>query len=128
MRFDAPAVRTIVVGIGTEESAAIPYLEAGASGFLTQDDGLDVLRKVIANQCRNRPDLSPTVLTRLILRIQELRGIHVEGRTTLDVTLSRREVDVLRLIAQGARSRYDAVRIADRMGFVARNLRLDRAN
>src|SRR5690554_6742216 len=47
IRFEAPAVRTIVVGIETGVPAAIRYLEAGASGYLTRDDGLNALRKAV---------------------------------------------------------------------------------
>jgi len=79
----------------------VPALEAGATGYLLKDAPRDELVRAIRAAARGETVLAPSVATRLVTQL----------RSTDNEALSDRELEVLRLIAQGETNRGAAARL-----------------
>jgi DNA-binding NarL/FixJ family response regulator len=75
-------------------------IDAGATGYLLKDAPLEELTRAIRLAARGETVLSPLVATRLVGRVREPA-----------VSLSDRELEVLRLIAEGCTNREAAARL-----------------
>lgn len=103
-------LRTIALGIESNHEVIVRYLEAGAAGYLTLHEGFSALHDLIQNLRLNRTELCPSILTSVIARIQQLQAIRAIG--LCDVDLSTRELQVLRLMAEGRMNKQIANRLA----------------
>jgi len=79
----------------------VPALEAGATGYLLKDAPRDELLRAIRAAARGESVLAPSVATRLVTQL----------RTPEPDALSQRELEVLRLIAQGETNAAAAARL-----------------
>jgi DNA-binding NarL/FixJ family response regulator len=79
----------------------VPALEAGATGYLLKDAPRDELVRAIRAAARGESVLAPSVAARLVSQL----------RTPERDTLSDRELEVLRLIAQGETNAGAAARL-----------------
>ncbi|NRQ34138.1 response regulator transcription factor [Nonomuraea sp. NN258] len=98
-RVGVPA-RVLVLTTYDTDRDVLPAIEAGATGYLLKDTGRDELVQAVRTAARGAAVLSPSVATRLLTQV----------RTPAD-TLSERELEVLRLIADGATNREAAGRL-----------------
>nr|WP_221473650.1 response regulator transcription factor [Planomonospora venezuelensis] len=94
------AARVLVLTTYDTDRDVLPAIEAGATGYLLKDTGRDELVRAVRTAARGEAVLSPSVATRLLGRV----------RTPAD-PLSARELEVLRLIAEGATNRETAARL-----------------
>lgn len=95
-----PQVRILVVGREESDGPALQYLEAGADGYLVRDQSLAELRSAIETVSRGDKVCSPPVAHRLFSRLASL-GRERRRRERLDLlSLTPRELEILRLIAQ----------------------------
>ena len=104
----APASRVLVVTVSAEEDDVLDALLAGACGYVLKDAAIDEIVAAIRAAAVGESFISPHVAVRLVRR---LRTDH-EARTQLsepDDRLTKRELDVLRLLALG----YENNEIAD---------------
>ncbi|GAA3021794.1 response regulator transcription factor [Streptosporangium longisporum] len=92
--------RVLVLTTYDTDRDVLPAIEAGATGYLLKDTGRDELVRAVRTAARGEAVLSPSVATRLLGQV----------RTPAD-PLSARELEVLRLIADGATNREAAVRL-----------------
>ena len=90
----SPAARIIVLTSYTEDEYLFPAMRAGALGYLLKDVEPEELVSAIRAAVRGHATLHPSVAARLV------RGVHHPGDDSL-ADLSKRELDVLRLIARG---------------------------
>ena len=97
----APLVRVLVLTISADESDVADALIAGASGYLLKDASVDELESGIHSAYAGESLISPAVAAVLIKRMRE--GPPDNGRAghTAARDLSERELEVLRLVAQG---------------------------
>lgn len=79
----------------------VPALEAGATGYLLKDTPRDELVRAIHAAARGESVLAPSVATRLVTQL----------RSPAQDALSERELEVLRLIAQGETNAGAAARL-----------------
>jgi DNA-binding NarL/FixJ family response regulator len=79
----------------------VPALEAGATGYLLKDAPREELLRAIRAAARGESVLAPSVATRLVTQL----------RTPEPDALSQRELEVLRLIAQGETNAAAAARL-----------------
>lgn len=97
LREDHPGVPVIVFTMHSEEQYAIQAFRLGASGYITKDRGpeelIDAVRKVHAGE----KYVTATLVEALISTVDGSRPALPHER------LSRRELQVMRLIAQGRR-------------------------
>ncbi|MEV0632101.1 response regulator transcription factor [Nonomuraea wenchangensis] len=92
--------RVLVLTTYDTDRDVLPAIEAGATGYLLKDTGRDELTRAVRTAARGEAVLSPSVATRLLGQV----------RTPSD-PLSARELEILRLIADGATNREAAARL-----------------
>jgi DNA-binding NarL/FixJ family response regulator len=94
----SPRTAVVMLTVSAAEDDVIDALEAGAVGYLLKDaQGEEILRAVMA-AARGGSVLSPGVARTVVNRARRLRG---RDGSRADVELSLREVEVLRLLADG---------------------------
>ena len=90
-------LQVIVLTSYHEDEQIFPAIRAGALSYLLKGVGLDELTEAVRKAARGEATLHPHVAARLV---QEIHGSSQET-TSLYKTLSEREREVLRLIAEG---------------------------
>jgi len=93
--------RVLVLTTYDTDSDVVPALEAGATGYLLKDSPRDELVRAIRGAARGEAVLAPSVATRLVSQL----------RAPAHDSLSERELEVLRLIAQGETNRGAAAHL-----------------
>ncbi|MDB5079797.1 MAG: two component transcriptional regulator, LuxR family [Chloroflexi bacterium] len=92
LRQQLPEIEIVALTSVLEDASIVNAIRAGAIGYLLKDTKGDELRKAIKAAASGQVQLSPQAATRLLNEMRQTE--------TVDV-LSPREIDVLRLIAQG---------------------------
>jgi DNA-binding NarL/FixJ family response regulator len=97
------AVRAKVLVLTTydTDSDVLPAIEAGATGYLLKDTPRAELLRAVRAAARGEAVLSPTVATKLLGQV----------RAPAKDDLSKRELEVLALIAKGATNREAAAKL-----------------
>jgi two-component system, NarL family, response regulator LiaR len=103
----SPHSQVIVLTSYYEDEQIFPAIRAGALSYLLKGVGLDELTEAVRKAARGEAALHPQVAARLV---QELHGASQE-MALLFKTLSEREREVLRLIAEG----FSNAQIAERL-------------
>src|SRR2546429_9197329 len=93
----SPHSQIIVLTSYHEDEYIFPALRAGALSYVLKDIGPDELADIVRKAARGESVLHPRVASRVV---QELRGTR-RDTPNLVTDLSDRELDVLRLIADG---------------------------
>lgn len=101
---EEPDACILVITSFSEKAKAIPAIKAGAMGFIMKDTSPEEMLQAIREVHRGNPWLSPEI-TRMLMR----NSTSLIGTDTPKESLTERELDVLKLIAQG----YSDVEIAD---------------
>jgi DNA-binding NarL/FixJ family response regulator len=101
VRADSP--RTVVVMLTGDETedAMLDAVEAGASGFLSKGERPEIVRDAVERASRGEMLIDGAVLARLVAT-RHARAAAAETRKRAIETLTRREREVLALLAQGA--------------------------
>jgi two-component system, NarL family, response regulator NreC len=95
---DPSGTRVILLAGREDEEYLGQSLEAGISGYVLKDAPPSKLIAAVREVHQGRKYLSPQVLGRLV---DDFRSRHEPGGPTRGTTLTPRELEVLRLIAQG---------------------------
>lgn len=98
---ELPAVKVLVLTTYDSDEDILRAIEAGATGYLLKDTPREELFRAIHAAAQGQPLLAPTVAARLLARVRE----------PVPEQLTPREVDVLRLVAQGASNKQIANRL-----------------
>ena len=96
-----PAARILVLTITAEDDEVLDALLAGACGYLLKDASTDEILAGVHAALAGDSMISPRIAGRLVARLRETGGSRAEEGRKLDVDLTTREVEVLRLIAHG---------------------------
>jgi DNA-binding NarL/FixJ family response regulator len=116
----APGVRVLILTTYADDDAILPALRSGAAGYLTKDASGEELVGAIRDVAAGRTVLDPNVQRRLVelLRTTDEGAtpdlpVDVPGDTPADAPggLTRREVDVVRLVAEGLSNQQIARRL-----------------
>jgi DNA-binding NarL/FixJ family response regulator len=107
-------VRVLVLTTYADDDAVMPALRAGAAGYLTKDVTSEALLAAIRDVAAGRTVLDPAVQQRLVQLVVSEPG--AEARSPAHPAaagpeaggLTRREADVVRLVAQGLNNRQVA--------------------
>jgi DNA-binding NarL/FixJ family response regulator len=107
-----PSVKVLVLTTFADDAAILPALRAGAAGYLTKDASGEELVGAIRAVAAGRTVLDPSVQRRLV----ELVAGAPEPAATPEPEpeaggLTRREVDVVRLVAEGLSNQQIARRL-----------------
>jgi len=98
---EAPAVRVLVLTTFDTDSDVLPAIEAGATGYLLKDAPVEDLLRAVRAAAKGEAVLAPTVAGRLMGKVRE----------PAPSVLSQRELQVLKLIADGATNREAAAKL-----------------
>jgi len=116
----APQVKVLMLGLTETEEHVLPFVQAGASGYILPDDSVDDMLSRIRAATANRAIVSPEIAAALMGRVNELAratsGVMIEDNTT--VGLTPRELEILYLIDEGLTNQEIADHLVIEVGTV----------
>lgn len=116
-------IKTLVLGVDACEETIIRYIEAGATGYVLQNESIeDIVRKVNAAH-KEQAIVSPKIAAAIMDRLAYLAKMEVplgfiQSRRTQLAELTDREGEVLDLIARGLSNKQIADRLVIEYGTV----------
>jgi DNA-binding NarL/FixJ family response regulator len=96
----APLARVIVLTISAEDSDVMDAMMAGACGYLLKDASVEELVGGIRAAASGESSISPRIATKVLARLRHDAGER-ENAARVNAGLSDREIDVLKLLAEG---------------------------
>jgi DNA-binding NarL/FixJ family response regulator len=97
LQHRAPACRVLVLTVSDSEADVIDAVVAGASGYVLKDGPMEEVIAAVEAVATGHALISPPIASTLLGRIREQAEVDAVG----DVGLSGRELDVLKLLAEG---------------------------
>lgn len=111
---------TVLVASRLDDSSLIKAVEAGVVGIVRRCDATtEQLVSVVLAAARGDAAVPPDLLGKLLVQVGRLQRNVLAPRGLTFAGLSRREVDVLRLVADG----LDTAEIADRLAYSERTVK-----
>ena len=107
IRREAPETEVLVLTSVLEDVSVLAAIRAGAIGYVHKDTNGTELRGAIKAAAAGQVQLSPAATQWLL---QEMRGDHTAEAASTAPSLTERELEVLRLLAQGL-SNADIARV-----------------
>ncbi|WP_131741088.1 response regulator [Actinomadura roseirufa] len=101
IKRDHPGVEIVVLTTYADDESIFAALRAGARGYLTKDAGADEIARAVAAVRGGAAQLDPAVQRRLVEAVAGDERPRRQGRGGLPDGLTRREAEVLALIARG---------------------------
>jgi two-component system nitrate/nitrite response regulator NarL len=96
----APLTRVVVLTISADDSDVINAVMGGACGYLLKDSSVDQLIAGIRSAAAGESLISPQIAAKM-LQILRAQRSSVDAAETIRAELSDREIEVLKLIANG---------------------------
>ena len=105
LRAEQPVCRIIVLTTFDDDEMVFDGLRAGAVGYLLKDAPSEKLAEAIRVAARGETFLQPSVAAKVVAEFARLSRKTARTQDPLIEALSERELEILRLIAQGASNR-----------------------
>ncbi|MEU4447665.1 response regulator transcription factor [Actinosynnema sp. NPDC050801] len=105
LRVEQPGVRVLALTTFDDDADVFAALRAGAVGYLLKDVSSARLVEALVAARRGESVLQPSVAAKLVARVARLPHEAAPARQPLPVPLSERELDVVRLLAEGRSNR-----------------------
>ncbi|MGY1775717.1 response regulator [Geodermatophilus sp. SYSU D00804] len=105
LRVEQPHVRVLALTTFDDDEDVFAALRAGALGYLLKDVSSDRLVEAVLSAARGESVLQPSVAAKVVARFAQLDDAPRPRPQPLVVPLSDRELDVLRLLAEGRSNR-----------------------
>lgn len=96
----APRTRVLMLTISADDADVIDAVMAGACGYLLKDASIQQLIAGIRAAASGESLISPQIASKLLQRLRA-QGVRDSAAETIRAELSDRELDVLKLIANG---------------------------
>jgi len=96
----APLTRVLMLTISDEDTDVIDAILAGACGYLLKDSSIQVLMDGIRAAAMGESLISPAIAAKVLQRVRA-SSTQPEIESTIRAELSEREIEVLKLIANG---------------------------
>jgi len=96
----APLTRVVMLTISDQDNDVIDAILAGACGYLLKDSSIQELIAGIRAASRGESLISPTIASKVLQRVRA-SSTQPAIETTIRAELSEREIEVLKLIANG---------------------------
>ena len=96
----APLTRVVMLTISDEDNDVMDAILAGACGYLLKDSSIDELIAGIEAAAKGESLISPTIAAKVLQRVRATSA-NPEIATQIRAELSDREIEVLKLIANG---------------------------
>ncbi len=96
----APLTRVVMLTISDQDNDVIDAILAGACGYLLKDSSIQELIAGIKAASRGESLISPTIASKVLQRLRA-SSTQPEIESTIRAELSEREIEVLKLIANG---------------------------
>ncbi|MCB0061206.1 MAG: response regulator transcription factor [Caldilineaceae bacterium] len=111
LRMEWPAARVIILTTFDEDEYIFEGIRAGALGYLLKAVSGEELARAIRTVATGQALIDPAVTRKLMTEFARLAPAHRTVNEGLAEPLSDREMDILRLVAQGLTNREIAERI-----------------
>jgi DNA-binding NarL/FixJ family response regulator len=105
LRVEQSGVRVLALTTFDDDEDVFAALRAGALGYLLKDVSSDRLVEAVLSAARGESVLQPSVAAKVVARFAQLDDAPRPRSQPLVVPLSERELDVLRLLADGCSNR-----------------------
>lgn len=103
IREALPATQVVILTKFGDDENVFAAIKAGAVGYLLKDSGLDEIRRAVHAAHAGDGVLSPVLVAKVLAEFNRLTKVAAKNRA-LFAELSRREVEVLDLLAVGMRN------------------------
>ena len=104
IKYTLPTVRTIALGVEPGDEDVLRFVEAGVSGYVFKDASYAELLHTIKAVHQGQTPCSPRIAALVFARIAALSRAQSHSPRLPQVRLTRREREVLQLIARGYRN------------------------
>jgi two-component system, NarL family, nitrate/nitrite response regulator NarL len=107
LRAQVPDIRVVVVTASEDEDDLVAALRAGARGYFLKSASLEQLIQSLETIAQGQAALTPEVTTKLLSHLSKDEPSTSAPRPG-DAALNERELEILRLVAEGASNRLIA--------------------
>jgi DNA-binding NarL/FixJ family response regulator len=111
LKEEVPQVKVIIFGLEDRPEEVLKFIEAGAIGYLSKDESLADLLKLIEAVYHEEAPCSSVLALSVFGRISELSRERIQSHTTRQIDLTAREKEVLRLLAASLSNKDIAQRL-----------------
>lgn len=123
IRKSHPNIKTLILGLNDEPGVILRYIEAGASGYILQNESIDDMLEKLQAAKNEKALVSPGVAAVMMERLTQLANLEtplafIENRDNMIDDLTSREEEVLGLVADGCTNKEIAEKLVIECGTV----------
>jgi two-component system nitrate/nitrite response regulator NarL len=119
LREELPAVKVVILTVSEDDDHFFDAIRYGAQGYLLKDLRPEQLYDLLRAVMRDESPLSPSIAGRLLREFREDAGSrHVVSPEAAGPGLTRRELEIMQLVADGLSNKEIGVRLSITEGTV----------